>query len=201
MSTTFKIYTKSKKFTITENVIVYGCIAIGALGFWIFKALNFETLKSLFQGIIVTSIIVGLYFKLTQHFRYERLGGKLDGEITFDYDKITVNDKKIKLEEIKKINLEISDYEGAYSVPVRGDFDAALSNGVNNNVNIQLNTNEKLNYKIKVFKGQEHFLKEQLIRYMNEGKISAYRVTDILGIKKYHDIQDFKKKYYRQHVV
>lgn len=52
-------------------------------------------------------------------FRREQLKGKLEGEIVLDFESITVEERKIKLKEIRLIKFELCDYQdklsGAYS--------------------------------------------------------------------------------------
>jgi hypothetical protein len=194
MTVNFDIFQKQKKITLTENLIVYCSLTIFFLLAWLFSKTDLETVENIFKGLAISTLLLGIYFKINQHTKYEKLNGKLIGKIEFYKDRIKVIDREIFLDQISKLDFEFNDYEGNYRPPMRGDFNPALSNGVDNSIKIDLLTKEKIHLNVKInYEGQPKQLREYLVEYMKTDKISAYKVATVLGLRNYQEIQEFKE--------
>lgn len=153
-----EIFEKQKKFLLTENKVVYSSLTIFFILAWFFSKTDFDTIENLFDGLVIPTLLLGIYFKFTQHTKYERLNGRITGKIEFYKDKIKIIDREIRLDQIKKIDFEFYDYEGRLVSSMRGDLNPTLSNGVNNSIKIDLMTNEKIHLNIKVnHEGQKNY--------------------------------------------
>ena len=194
----FEIFEIGKKSYLNENFVVYSLFSIAFIGVLISALTDSKSFETYFQMIIYFNLILIIYFKVTQRSRYERLNEKLLGSIIFQDNQILVLNTVINLTEISKIDFTFINFSGKHNINLRWDLSPALSQGIDNIVKIVLLNGKTFRFNLKLnYENHEKVLKDILIEYMNNDKISVLRVTDILGIKNYNEIQDFKKKYLR----
>ncbi|MFS4446772.1 hypothetical protein [Maribacter sp. 2307UL18-2] len=152
-----------------------------------------------FNGWDTTLLILWLVYviglMISTFFRHEREIGKYCGKLTFWEDRIQVDEENYNLSQISKL-----DFNQAYDI--RGmfvnsmlEFTPHLSNGLNNVVTLELKNGQKIkcNFLQTESERLSHF-KEVLTHYHKNGILGWLPLIDILGIKDYNKIQDFKKE-------
>ena len=139
-------------------------------------------------------VIVIIYFKITQSTTRESLNGDLSKRIIFTNTEINIDDKKISLVEIKKIEFFVSDYFDRWEYKFNGSLNPERTNGTSNICILYLINGEIINTKFQLMY-KEEFLKMRdiLIVYYSENKIHFLKLIEYLGIDKYEEIQEFKK--------
>jgi len=139
------------------------------------------------------------FFGLYKSNKHRTLKGELISELVFQKDKILIDDTGYHLDNIKKISIENTfDYKGRYTYS-KGNFDGSLSNGVENELLIYLNNDEKIQVNFQQV-NEDDILNEReiLIHYSNRGKLHYLNLLKILQIQNYDEIQNFKTKYLEQ---
>lgn len=203
--TQFMIYNvirKTKRYYFTVNTMFYlGFILFGLPVFIRLNIFNFE--PNLFDKIwsyTMLFIMLGaLFFSLYKSNKYKTLKGKLISELEFQKDKIVIDKIGYQLNDIKKISIENTfDYKGRYTYS-KGNFDGSLSNGLENELLIYLNNDEKIQVNFQQV-NEDDILNEReiLIHYSNRGKLHYLNLLKILRIEDYGEIQNFKTKYLKQ---
>ena len=138
----FKIYKKSEKFVFTRALISFTLLCV----ILIFGAIYEKELKSTLIGeIIKYSLILLLIFGAINSFLNRQLKGKLEGLLILNLENIIIDERKISIEEIKFIKIELNNYKREYigsSNPVI--FLENFSNGTNNKITIKLNSDETI---------------------------------------------------------
>jgi len=191
----FKIFTKNKGLQITVNRVVYpmlfGCISIAYLADKYFDESILESIGQ-FGGVLVCILMI--YFKIAQSFTRESLNGDLSKNLIFKTSEIIIDDQKLNLNEIKKIEFYIGDYFNNWEYKVKGDLNPARTNGTSNlcELTVQNGKKVRVNFQLK-YKDEFQKMKELLIVYYLENKIHFLKLIEYLGIDKYEDIQEFKK--------
>lgn len=133
------------------------------------------------------------YFKANQYSKKKPLKGKLEGFITFEKDAILINSKEITLDEIKAISITNEDYYGKFTYTYRSDLNSPLSNGVDNNVFLELNSGETIKCNSQLYYSYDfQNLRGILIHYYTKDKFSFENLTRVLGIKTKKEKDDFK---------
>ena len=173
--TVFKIYKESEKFVWTRKRILFGFFLISyafiAIKVYLIKDSKYidENSAQIFGYICVDTIFLGII----NSFFSAQLKGKLDGELILDYSKIIIRDKKYNLTDIKSIKIAIGPFKGQIFPSGYAIFSDIISNGINNELIIILNSNEivKCNFQID---SERKILQatEDLKNYLNEGKLS-----------------------------
>ena len=198
----YNVIRKTKRYYFTVNTIFYiGFILFGLPVFIRINLFNFEPI--LFDKIclyIMLFIMLGaFFFGLYKSNKHRTLKGELISELVFQKDKILIDDTGYHLDNIKKISIENTfDYKGRYTYS-KGNFDGSLSNGVENELLIYLNNDEKIQVNFQQV-NEDDILNEReiLIHYSNRGKLHYLNLLKILQIQNYDEIQNFKTKYLEQ---
>ena len=185
----YRTFTKSEKFRVSITIIY---LAIFLL-FFLSIPMLFQWVGLLFIGMLVFFFILGAW--IIKFFTFStpaKFHGEFDGTLEFCQDKVVIRDAEYPINSIRKIELEVSDYAGKGSFVVT--LDPNLSNGTDNNLVLTLKTQEKVRVYFQL-QSKVHFRQEReaLISYHKHHKISFLRLIDLLGIKKYEAIQEFKK--------
>ncbi len=198
----FRVYKIERKRFNFENVTVYSVFFISVILALTFNRIDLPIPELIFKITGVLSIIFMVFFKLIQHKRFERLKTSYVGIAKFSPEKIILIDREIDIQDIEIFELRIQNYEGKSTFPMEGDFTPALSRGLNNKVNIKLKNNENIDFNIKLdIEYQEKQLEETLINLMDLGAISVIKVSKLLRLKNYEEIQNLKNKHYRQQKI
>lgn len=196
---TFKIYTPVKKVYISNDLIVYLLIGFGVLSATSFAISNLIGRNlSLIIGMVfliclILSFLVCVGLAIRAVFKYQPLYGVLSGQVIFENDSISVDNRVYELDDISKINFAIIDHKDLY-IGRRGGLDGRKSQGVGNTFSFMVD-NKQLTYQFQLlYKGQIKEIKDQLISYHIAGKLHFLHLIELLGITKYEDIQEFKQQ-------
>ena len=130
---------------------------------------------------------------------YEKAYGKFEGNLVLYEDKISIDEREIRLSEIKKISFESShDVKGAFTNHTL-EFSPHLSNGVDNVVKIFLKNGERIEYNF--LQTKSHRIKNYkalVIHYHKKGIIEWLHLLNILDISNFKEIQLFKEELKKQ---
>ena len=190
----FSIFYKDNKFRISANVIYLILILIFLLEF----LLNYFLQKSFLikvKDYQIYSIFFLLFtLQIISHFRRKTLQGEIVGIIEFKKDNIQVGNTKYHLNQISKLDFKVDDYYDQYISSGRGDLNPKLSTGTDNFCKIEFKDGSKkvIYFQIK-FENDFNKLKELLVEYYSQEKISWLKLLELLKIDRYEDIQEFKK--------
>lgn len=78
----------------------------------------------------------------------------------------------------------------------RGNFNASYSNGVDNELLIELNSSVVKVYNFEIYNSADfQKIKPELINYYLQGKLEFSILTNLLGLEKNEEIIDFKNYY------
>lgn len=191
----FKIYTKSKKFQWTANLLVYSFL-FGCLGFeYVMDSyFNESNLKGVGHAGALLGLVLSLYLSITSAYRRKPLHGDLNKQLRFTPSAIYLADQCFELEQIKKIEFLIIDHYDKVELSSRGNLNPGKTNGTANVCELILHNgqNIKANFQL-MYDGQFLKMKELLIHYHLENKIHFLKLIEYLGIDDYSEIQAFKK--------
>lgn len=164
----------------------------------IFKNNEYYWFDFILFSILFLCLVFSVFFSFYNLFRFEIPLGELTENLEFNIDGITINNKKIQLTEIKRIELSTYDFKGRI-IAYRGNLNGTKSIGTRNELIIIFNNNQvkKINFQ-QLYKNQISNDKEQLINYCNQGKMNYINLLDNLSITDYKEIQIFKKTYLNQ---
>jgi len=187
-----------KQFVWTRTNII-NCIILILVLIILFTSLILKIEKSTFLTylLIITFIfyLIGVTLKLTNFNNIQQLKGKLTGKFIFEKDYIQINEKRINLEEIKKIEISGVDWIGLRSTNYILDYnyENGLSNGTKNYLIIEYNNNAKLKIQFQQKDACEFKEIEEVIKhyYMNN-KIGYLNCVDILCLSEQKEWNEFK---------
>jgi len=192
----FTIFIKSNKTIWTNNRVIY-TILVSCFSILFFEKYFLQIEKSFsdnfFGGIIVFTLISGIILKIIGLTKTEPLKGKLEGSIIFEKNSIIANGDVFNLEKIKNIEISNDDYYGKIVNVSRGNFNGALSNGVNNLIKIKLYSGENKFYNYQLYNSNDfQKIRNELIIYYLNGKIEFENLSNILGEKSKQEIKELK---------
>ncbi|WP_395056350.1 hypothetical protein [Flavobacterium sp.] len=190
----FAIYHKSKRFHPTTNQVFYAFNVV-AISIWIVleKIIKTEKFSRILGFAVAISWLVALLAMLIGKLKSPPLRGKLDGFISFNNDNITVEKEVFNLSDIKIIKITNDDYYGKNKYLGRGNFNASYSNGVDNELLIELNTSKVKLYNFEIYNSADfQKIKSELIAYYLQDKLEFSILTYLLGLEKTGEISDFK---------
>ncbi len=150
----FKPYNST--FVFTKGHLLFLIVILLSIVNTLFKPHN--SFISLFFLIFY---LAGAVFAMTKNFRYKKLDGEFDGELIFNDNHIFINDKKITVEDVLKIHIRATDYDGY----IRGgthSWKVNKSNGTNNLLDIVTNDNQK----IKVFFQMNFMQQDEMLPFV-----------------------------------
>ena len=119
----------------------------------------------------------------------------LKGQLIFTGNGLSIKGEKIKLSQIHKIEFRLQSYLSEMKVSASSNFGPNRENGVENWLIISFNdgTSLKLQFQ-RMYEHQLQTIKPFLINMYKNNKINLIHTTELLGIIKYEDIQEFKKE-------
>ncbi|MGJ3235256.1 hypothetical protein [Marivirga sp.] len=151
-----------------------------------------ESVNQPFAGILFSIMIYYFARAVVVRGKIQPLKGELKGQLKFNHTEIFINDQKIDLREINKVEFIFGNYYSEFKSrqPI---FDPHSENGTSNWVTLCFNNKENQTIQFqRMYDGQEKYLKP-LLEYLHfKDKISFLRLTEILGMNKYEEIQDYK---------
>ncbi|MBS7333711.1 MAG: hypothetical protein KIG88_08980 [Weeksellaceae bacterium] len=201
MAHEFSIYTPKEKSLLTD--INLKPLAFLGFVFCLFilnelidlpEEVKYRTI--LLNGLWITIAIVGIYYYSLIRMDGDLSSDELEKKLKFQKEYIVIEDEIIDLNDIKKITIHAFDSKrnqrpfvmrknkSSYSLGVSNFLEIKLFSGQNINVQFQKKTEKEL---LKV--------KDELIHYYQNEKISLLNVTEALHIIKYEDIQQFLEEY------
>ena len=192
----FNIYKKSKKFNWSNTLIIFSLI-ISLFVISLLKQYFFNPEKGLFDEIIMKLMLglflLGLILKTIGLTKPKILDEEFSGFLEFYKDYIIIDDERFKIEEIKSIEISNNDY---YGKPQEATgFDSSLSNGVNNQILLRLNSGKTKSYNFELY--NEHDMtkiEEELFYYYSKGKIDFFELAKILKIESKTEIEEFRNQ-------
>ncbi|WP_140486841.1 hypothetical protein [Flavobacterium sp. GSA192] len=193
----FDIYKKHKGIYWNKTLIIYCILCICGSSLYLKKSFGFENNfidDFLFYSIILV-LVYGVIIKFYGLVSYEALKGKLEGQLVLEMDRISIENQIYNLDDIQKIEIFNSDYDGQFKYTSRGSFEANLSQGIGNIILIKLTNNEVKDCRFRqVYSDEMYAAKKELVNYHKNGKIHFLHLIDILKITDYDEIQQFKKE-------
>ncbi|MDP2540408.1 hypothetical protein CSC81_02465 [Tenacibaculum discolor] len=194
MKKTLLIFEHRKGFFIsTESLILILLTGIAFLLVYLNSTSNFD-----FGNFPIYILIIWLFYfigyMVSNFFLHEHKNGEFKGKIELENDSILINKTKYELNEINKISIHSNDYEGQF---VNGTFEFTrhLSNGLNNELTLNLSNGSEINCHFLQTKGQRvKNFREVLINYHLKGKMSWLHLLNVLEIEDYDEIQILKKE-------
>ncbi len=187
-----------KQFVWTRTNII-NCIILILVLIILFTSLILKIEKSIFLTylLIITFIfyLIGLTLKFMNFNQIQQLKGKLSGKFIFEKDYIQINEKRINLEEIKKIEISGVDWIGLRSTNYILDYnyENGLSNGTKNYLIIEYNNNTKLKIQFQQNNACEFKeIKEVIKHYYINNKIEYLNCVDILCLSDQKEWNEFK---------
>ena len=192
----FEIYHKSEKFDLTNNKVFYSCILVGLTAFAIGKLIGLkeDTYYMNAAGYFAFgSFAIGILARGIGFFIRQPLRGTLDGFIELNMDGIKIGQKYLPLSEIKKIFISNDDYYGKRINLNLSNLNSTISNGVDNELEIILNTGVTEKCYFQLYNPNDFQKnKNELINYYKAEKLDINILTNTLGIKK-NEVEEFKK--------
>ncbi len=184
------VWTRTRIINYTILIIFLGIASI-ALIFKIEKSTIFNFLLIL----CILFYLIGGFLKFKGINQNEQLKGKLNGKIIFEKENIVINDQKINLSDIKKIEIEGVDWldlrKTNYSMGF--NYENGLSNGTKNYLIIKFNDNKKQKIQFQKNNACEFKEIEEVIKhYYVNNKIGYLNCVDILCLSEQKEWNEFK---------
>jgi hypothetical protein len=193
----FKIF--EKQFVLTRTKIINSIILVLVL-IILFVALILKIEKSTFLNILLflifTLYFIGMSLKVSNMNRVQELQGSLTGKFVFEKDYIQINELRINIESIKKIEISGVDWIGLRNSNYLLDFnyENGLSNGTKNYLLIEYNNDNK-KQKIQFQQNDACEFKEieEVIKhYYINNKIGYLNCVDVLCLSEQKQWNEFK---------
>ena len=181
--TQFKIYTKSKKFVWTRKRILFGIFIVSFIIVAIKGYLlpNFEYKSDKIAQIVGFIGISALFVGIINSFFPEEPKGDLNGNLIFDYSKIIMNNKNYDLTDIKSIKISTATFKGQFFPKGYSAFSDNISNGINNEVKILLNSGDEVKCNFEIDSERKIFLITDVLKnYVDEGNLTLENFLDII---------------------
>lgn len=193
----FKIFEKRLVWTRTNiiNFVILILVLIILFISLIFKIEKSTLLTSLLLTLLAFYFI-GLSLKLTNINRVQQLQGRLTGKFFFEKDYIQINELRINLDNIKKIEINGVDWIGLRNTNYLLDYnyENGLSNGTKNYLLIEYSDNKKQKIQFQRNDACEFKEIEEVIKhYYINNKIGYLNCVDILCLSEQKQWNEFKK--------
>jgi hypothetical protein len=184
MYNSFQIYNPdNKSFHWDINNVLFILFLI----FGLIKIIDISSFSKIADIGLKSIIFLGLLLLYSNIFRKRPLHGKLEGMLIFDSDQIIINNIKIGVNQIKKIFIRTSDYEGKELNSRWVGLFPNFSNGTNNLLDLDLKNGSKIKIFFKIeYENQVEELQPFIITLI-QNKI----LTQIEGEKILHLNNDF----------
>lgn len=192
----FKIFEKRFVWTRT-NTINFVIVILVLIILFISLILKIEK-STLLTSLLITVLafyFIGLSLKLTNFNRVQQLQGKLTGKFFFEKDYIQINELRINLDIIKKIEITGVDWVGLRNTNylLSYNYENGLSNGTKNYLLIEFNDNKKQKIQFQQNDACEFEEIEEVIKhYYTNNKIGYLNCVDILCLSEKKQRNEFK---------
>lgn len=177
----YRIYKKSEKFVWTRARILLGLICVIALIYGVQYLVSKDIVFNLFNKALFVLLCLCLALGLINNFLREELKGKLQGNIIFEKEKITIENIEYCLTDIRLIKFYGYDY---VDMVIANNFpDSLFSSGVNNNLTIILDSGiiistnfqrnhesdmRKIIFQLNYYYEEGKMIKENYLKTINE---------------------------------
>lgn len=192
----FTIFTKSDKFHLTKNKIIYSILFVCLLLIFMINGpgiIKKNFFSNLIMSIFFITFFSGVILKFIGFTENEPLNGKLEGFLIFEKDSIQIYDEIFPLQKIKNIEITNDDYNGKLTGISRGNFNGALSNGVKNYVKLYLYSGELKMCNYELYNSDDfQKMKLELIHYYTKGKFSFDNLANLLGENSNDELKSLK---------
>lgn len=146
--------------------------------------------------IFFIALITGVILKFIGFVKYEPLKGKLDGFLIFEMNSIQIDEETFTLNKIKSIEISNDDYYGKLVGYSKGNFNGALSNGVNNHIKIILDSGEIIWRNYELYHANDFLkIRSELINYYRKGKMELDNLANVLGESSYDAIPELQNEF------
>jgi hypothetical protein len=146
--------------------------------------------------LVFATYLIGMSLKLSNMNRVQELQGSLTGKFVFEKDYIQINENRISLENIKKIEITGVDWIGLRNSNYLLDFnyENGLSNGTKNYLLIEYNhDNKKQKIQFQQNDACEFKEIEEVIKhYYINNKIGYLNCVDVLCLSEQKQWNEFK---------
>ncbi|MFC7773661.1 hypothetical protein [Flavobacterium sp. GCM10027622] len=192
----FKIFEKQFVWTRT-NTINFVIVILVLIILFISLILKIEK-STLLTSLLLTVLafyFIGLSLKLTNFNRVQQLQGKLTGKVFFEKDYIQINELRINLDIIKKIEITGVDWVGLRNTNylLSYNYENGLSNGTKNYLLIEFNDNKKRKIQFQQNNACEFKEIEEVIKhYYVNNKIGYLNCVAILCLSEQKEWNEFK---------
>jgi hypothetical protein len=192
----FKIFEKQFVWTRT-NIINFSILLLVLIILFISLIMKIE--KSTHLTFLLITVfafyLIGICLKFMNFNRIQQLKGKLTGKLIFEKDYIQINENKISLENIKKIEIIGVDWVGLRNTNylLSYNYENGLSNGIENYLLIEYNnnTNQKIQFQQNDACEFEE-IEEVIKHYYTNNKIGYLNCVDILCLSEKKQRNEFK---------
>ena len=184
------VWTRTRIINYTILIIFLGVASI---------ALIFKIEKSpIFNFLLILCFflyLIGGFLKFKGINQNEQLKGKLNGKIIFEKEYIVINDQKINLSDIKKIEIEGVDWLDLRKTNylLGFNYENGLSNGTKNYLSIEFSDNKKQKIQFQLNDACEFKEIEEVIKhYYINNKIEYLNCVNILCLSEQNQWNEFK---------
>ena len=198
METKFNIYVPKRAKWLTMNKVAYVIgTPISIIYLILQKAISIpNSVESIVVPLIFTIFfITPIVWGVVNYGKIPKPNKILKGELIFTENCLSIKGKKIELSQIQKIEFRLQSYLGEMKISASGNFGHNRENGIENwlIISFKEGTSIKLQFQ-RLYEDQLQIIKPFLINMYKNNKISLIHITELLGIDKYEDIQEFKKE-------
>ncbi len=192
----FKIFEKHFVWTRT-NIINFSILLLVSIILFISLILKIEksTLLTFLLLTVFAFYLIGLYLKFMNFNRIKQINGKLTGKLVFEKDYIQINENRISLENINKIEITGVDWIGLRNTNylLGYNYENGLSNGIENYLLIEYNNNKNQKIQFQQNDACEFGEIQEIIKhYYINNKIDYLNCVDILCLSEQKKCNEFK---------
>ncbi len=192
----FKIFEKQFVWTRT-NIINFSILFLVLIILFISLIIKIE--KSTHLTFLLITVfafyLIGIFLKFMNFNRVQQLKGKLTGNLIFEKDYIQINENKISLENIKKIEITGVDWVGLRNTNylLSYNYENGVSNGIENYLLIEYNNNTNQKIQFQQNDACEFDEIQEIIKhYYINNKIDYLNCVDILCMSEQNQWKEFK---------
>lgn len=150
----------------------------------------------LLNGLWITIVLVGIFYYSLIRMNGDLSSDELLKKLKFQKENIVIDDQIIDLNDIQKITIHAFDSKRNQRPFIMRQNRSSYSLGISNFLDIKLNSGQNINVQFQKTTEKELLkVKDELIHYYQNEKISLLNVTEALHIIKYEDIQQFLEDY------
>lgn len=192
----FKIFEKQFVWTRT-NIINFSILLLVLIILFISLIMKIE--KSTHLTFLLLTVfafyLIGICLKFINFNRVQQLKGKITGKLIFEKDYIQINENKISLENIKKIEITGVDWVGLRNTNylLSYNYENGVSNGIENYLLIEYNNNTNQKIQFQQNDACEFDEIQEIIKhYYINNKIDYLNCVDILCLSEQNQWNEFK---------